>query len=205
VDEPVKPHRLWFRSLQVLALAFVAGLLVLFTWRLIDKGKGGELVSAVASAKRPSAPAFELPVLWTHLETWPAAARGALGDGRVSLAELRGFPVVLNFWASWCVPCKKEAPRLGAAAKAHRGDVVFLGIDVQDFKSDARRFLTRYEVNYVSLRDGGDSTYSAYGLTGLPETYYIDAQGRIVAHDIGEVSKEELETGIAELADASPP
>lgn len=194
---------LWFRSLQVLALAFVAGLLVLLGWRLIDKGKGGELVSAIAAGKRPLAPAFDLPVLWAHPETWPASSRGALDDGRISLAELRGHPVVLNFWASWCGPCKDEAPRLAAAARAHAGDVLFLGIDVQDFKGDARRFLTKYRANYVSVRDGGDSTYSAYGLTGLPETYYVDARGRILAHSLGEVSKTELEQGIALITEAS--
>ena len=104
----------------------------------------------------------------------------------------------MNFWASWCVPCKNEAPRLAAAARASQG-VIFLGIDVQDFKSDARGFLTKYGVNYVSVRDGGDSTYSVYGLTGLPETYYVAPQGRIVAHSIGEVSTTELAEGIAEI------
>jgi cytochrome c biogenesis protein CcmG/thiol:disulfide interchange protein DsbE len=192
---------LWFRSLQGLALAFVVGLLVLLGWRLIDRGKGGALVSAIAADKRPVAPGFELPVLLDHAETWPPPARAALGDGRVSLAELRGHPIVLNFWASWCVPCKAEAPRLAAAAKSHAGDVVFLGIGVQDFKSDARRFLRKYGANYVSVRDGGDSTYSAYGLTGLPETYYLDARGRIVAHDLGEVSDEDLEAGIGRLTE----
>jgi cytochrome c biogenesis protein CcmG, thiol:disulfide interchange protein DsbE len=195
---------LWFRSLQTLALAFVAGLLVLLGWRLVDRGKGGELVSAIAADKRPLAPSFDLPVLWNHPETWPPSVRAALDDGRVSLTELRGHPVVINFWASWCVPCKAEAPRLAAAAKAHAGDVLFLGIDVQDFKSDARRFLRKHGANYVSVRDGGDSTYSAYGLTGLPESYYLDARGRIVAHDVGEVSDEELEAGIAKLTDVSP-
>ncbi len=194
-----KRRPLWLRSLQALALAFVAGLLVLLAWRLIDKGTGGKLVSAIAADKQPAAPNFDLPVLWNHAETWPEPVRAALADGRVSVHELGGYPVVLNFWASWCIPCKTEAPRLAAAAKAHKGEVIFLGIDVQDFKSDARRFLTKYKANYVSVRDGGDSTYSAYGLTGLPETYYLDAQGRIVAHDIGQLSREDLETGIAKL------
>ena len=188
----------WFRGLQGLALALVAGLLALLAWRLVDEGSGGALVSAVAAEKKPAAPAFDLPLLWNHGETWPESARPALADGRVSLGELPGHPVVLNFWASWCVPCKAEAPRLAQAARAYSGRVLFLGIDVQDFKSDARRFLTKYKANYPSVRDGGDSTYSAYGLMGLPETYYLDERGRILAHDIGEISRQELEAGLAE-------
>jgi cytochrome c biogenesis protein CcmG/thiol:disulfide interchange protein DsbE len=106
---------------------------------------------------------------------------------------------VLNFWASWCVPCKHEAPLLAASARQHAGEVAFLGIDVQDFKSDARRFLRRYRANYPSVRDGGSSTYSRYGLTGLPETYYLDARGRIIAHSPGEVRSDELEAGIERI------
>jgi cytochrome c biogenesis protein CcmG/thiol:disulfide interchange protein DsbE len=154
------------------------------------------LVSEVKAGNEPLGPDFDLPVLWPHSETWPAALRAVVRDGHVSLRELRGYPVVMNFWASWCVPCKAEAPRLVASARRHAGRVVFLGVDVQDFESDARRFLERYRTNYVSVRDGGDSTYSAYGLTGLPETYYLDGGGRIVAHSVGEISAAELEAGI---------
>jgi len=88
-------------------------------------------------------------------------------------------------------------------AAAHAGKVAVLGIDIQDFTSDARRFLRKHGANYVSIRDGGSSTYSRYGLTGVPETYYLDARARIVAHSIGEVSSRELEQGI-EQATASP-
>jgi cytochrome c biogenesis protein CcmG/thiol:disulfide interchange protein DsbE len=122
--------------------------------------------------------------------------RPALADGRVRLEELRGTPVVLNFWASWCIPCKEEAPFLAAASRAHRRDIAFLGLDIQDFERDARRFLDRLDVPYPSVRETGSKIHTAYGLTGVPETYYIDGRGRIVAHATGAVSREELERDI---------
>jgi cytochrome c biogenesis protein CcmG, thiol:disulfide interchange protein DsbE len=191
------------RLLQGASLALVAGLLVLLVWRVADAGRGSHLVSEIRLDRKPPAPQFLLPVLWDRRDTWPARLRSALDDGHVSPDELRGSPVVLNFWASWCVPCRKEAPVLAAAARAHAGRVTFLGVDVQDFKSDARGFLRRYKVEYVSVRDGGDSTYTAYGLTGLPETYWLDERGRIVAHYPGQISREQLELGISEAQKAS--
>ena len=201
VDRPseakgVPRKRPLVRVAQALTLAAVAGLLALLLWRVIDQGRGAQLVSLIREGKNPPAPSFSLPVLWDRKETWPRDARGSLADGKVSPMELRGHPVVVNFWASWCVPCKKEAPVLDASALAHRGRVVFLGIDVQDFKSDARRFLHRYNTPYVSVRDGAGSTYDAYGLTGLPETYWLDARGRIVAHHAGQIDHDQLEAGI---------
>lgn len=185
------------RLLQLASLIALLGLLALLVWRTVQSREGANLVSAIRAGEKPAAPGFELPVIWPRSETWPSAAEAALADGRVSLAELRGFPVVVNFWASWCIPCKREASRLSASAQAHRGRVAFLGVDVQDFESDARRFLKRYRTNYVSVREGGSATYDRYGLTGIPETYYIDARGRIVAHSVGEVSRDQLERGVA--------
>jgi cytochrome c biogenesis protein CcmG, thiol:disulfide interchange protein DsbE len=109
---------------------------------------------------------------------------------------------VINFWASWCVPCAKEAPLLRAAARAHEGQVAFLGIDINDFKSDARHFLRKYKVNYVSLRDNSGSTQERYGLTGVPETYYLNAEGRIVAHSPGQLSRDDLEQSLAQAIGA---
>ena len=109
-------------------------------------------MNAIKRGDKPAAPAFDLPVIWDRTGLWPVSAHGAIGDGRVLLAELRGYPVVLNFWASWCIPCKDEAPHFAAAARAHRGKVAFLGLDVQDFVPDARHFLGKLDVPYPSVR-----------------------------------------------------
>jgi cytochrome c biogenesis protein CcmG/thiol:disulfide interchange protein DsbE len=188
--------------LMTASLALVAGLLSLLVYRVAQGNPGKGLVASIHDGKKPMAPEFRLTVLWGHTETWDARARQALADDQVSLSELRGKPVVLNFWASWCVPCGHEAPRLAASAKAHRGEVVFLGLDVKDFSDDARKFLRKYKVNYVSVRDGGSRAYNEYGLTGLPETYFVDRRGRIVAHKLGEIRRNELESGITQALES---
>ncbi len=184
-------------ALQAAALAVVFALLALLVWKVVTGDSGGAFVASIKAGKSPSAPAFTLPVIWRRDETWPRALRSKLADGRVSLAELRGYPVVVNFWASWCIPCKEEAPHLAAVARRHGGHVAFLGIDIQDFERDAKRFLREVDAPYVSVRDKSSRTYTAYGLTGVPETYYVDREGRAVAHAIGAVSARELEQGIA--------
>jgi cytochrome c biogenesis protein CcmG, thiol:disulfide interchange protein DsbE len=184
---------------QLASLAFVAALLSLLVWTVARGSPGAGLVAAIERGDRPAAPSFDLPVIWNRPGIWPQRARLALADNRVRLGELGGTPVVLNFWASWCIPCKEEAPFLAAAARAHRREVAFLGIDIQDFTFDARRFLRRLGVPYPSVRETGDTTHRAYGLTGVPETYYIDGRGRIVGRATGAVSREELEREIAPL------
>jgi cytochrome c biogenesis protein CcmG/thiol:disulfide interchange protein DsbE len=182
--------------LQVTAVVLVAGLLALLLWRVVVRENGSRFVSDIAAGKRPSAPAFRLPVIWAEARYWPPRLRRALADGQVSLGELRGYTLVLNFWASWCPPCRDEAPALAAAARSHTGRVVFLGIDSQDLTSDARRFLRRYQVPYVSVRDGSGSAYEDYGVTGLPETYYLDSRGRAIAHSPGAVDGDSAEEGV---------
>ena len=184
---------------QLFALFFVAGLLGLLVWKITRDTSGGSLVAAIERGDRPAAPAFDLPVVWDKRQNWPTRIRQSLDDGRISLEELRGTPVVLNFWASWCIPCREEAPDLAATARAYRDDVAFLGLDIQDFVKDARRFLEREEVPYPSVRDGSNRSYTSFGLTGVPETYFIDARGRIVAHATGAVTREQLERNLVLL------
>jgi cytochrome c biogenesis protein CcmG/thiol:disulfide interchange protein DsbE len=206
--EPARPERRRLSRprlvLQVLAVGLVGTLLALLIWKTTASTRGRNLVADVRAGKKPSAPEFELSIMWRKDGTWPPALRRALADGKLSTSELRGYPAVLNFWASWCVPCGKEADELASSARAHAGKVVFLGLDIKDFRADGLRFLRRHEVPYVSIRDGGSSTYTAYGLTGLPETYYLDRRGRVVAHSLGQVSRRELEAGVAAAARREP-
>jgi len=198
--EPTEPSSRWFLALKLGALAAVVGLLGLLVWATLAAGRGSSLVAGIAAGKKPAAPAFNLGVLWPHTESWPPELNAAIADGKLDLRELRGHPVALNVWASWCIPCRQEAPILHGSALRHRGQVVFVGIDVKDLTGDALGFARKYKVNYVSVRDGsGDKTWNSYGLTGVPETYFIDAQGRIVAHIPGAVSAQTLEEGIATI------
>jgi cytochrome c biogenesis protein CcmG/thiol:disulfide interchange protein DsbE len=200
---PERPSR-WRWPLRVAVLSVVVGLFALLAWATLSAGKGNSLVSRIAAGETPPAPQFSLELLWPRAETWPAEARRRLADGRVDLDELRGRPIVINFWASWCIPCRDEAPILNAAARARAGEVVFLGIDVQDLKSDALAFSREFETPYVSVRDRGNGTYENYGLTGVPETYYLDRGGRIIAHTPGAISRASLEQGIANAIGGAP-
>jgi cytochrome c biogenesis protein CcmG, thiol:disulfide interchange protein DsbE len=106
---------------------------------------------------------------------------------RLALAALRGHPVVINFWASWCAPCRAEMPMLVKAAHTYaaRG-VVVLGLDVDDPPADARRFLAQYRVDYPIVTVPDDRLPRAYGLIGLPTTVFIDASGTIRARQVGQ-------------------
>jgi len=103
------------------------------------------------------------------------------------LRVTRGCPdlSLLNFWASWCVPCKEEAPRLVAAWPYWRGrGVVFLGVDAQDFRSDARRFLHDNAVTYPNVHDAAGNTADHYGVSGFPETWFVSRDGRLVVEHV---------------------
>jgi cytochrome c biogenesis protein CcmG/thiol:disulfide interchange protein DsbE len=159
---------------QVLAVACVAGLLAILGWRLAN---GTHVAKGVA-------PGFDLPRL--------------NGSGKLALDSLRGKAVVVNFWASWCVPCKQEAKTLESGWQRWKGkDVVVLGVDGQDFSGDARSFMSQHKVTYPVVRDGPGSTVSAYGVSGFPETFFVDRKGRIVgAHVIGAVTASMLDSNI---------
>jgi cytochrome c biogenesis protein CcmG/thiol:disulfide interchange protein DsbE len=108
------------------------------------------------------------------------------GDGTLALEDLRGRPVLVNFWASWCVPCEAEARYLRAAHEEYGDQIEFLGVNVKDARSHALAFVDRYDVGYAQVRDEGLDWYDAFGLTGQPETFLIDSDGEVVEHVTGE-------------------
>lgn len=153
-------HRLKVTA-QLVALACVAGLLALLVWSVVHQQHAPSVGSV--------APAFTLH----RLE----------GPGKLSLASYRGKPVVLNFWASWCDPCKSEAAVLQRDWTSYRSrGVVFLGVDYHDLDSDARRFVNAHALTFPMLADGSGDVTSRYGISQVPETYVLDRQGRVVAH-----------------------
>jgi cytochrome c biogenesis protein CcmG, thiol:disulfide interchange protein DsbE len=170
--------------LQAAAVLVVALLVALLGWQVVRTDKGRALGSKVEAGQRPLAPVFTLERLDTKED--------------VSLASLRGKVVVLNFWASWCAPCKDEAPVLEQAWQRWRDrGVVVVGIDVRDFDVDARRFVERYGVTYPILRDKHDWTWGHYGLRGVPETWFVAKDGRLVGERIeGPLSDDDLDRNI---------
>lgn len=114
------------------------------------------------------------------------------GGGSLGLEELRGRPVMLNFWASWCAPCKDEAPLLRRASHAYGDRVAFVGVVVKDARSEAIAFANRNGLSYPHVRDENGTIYADYGLTGQPETFFIDADGTIVEHVNGPLSAQAL-------------
>jgi cytochrome c biogenesis protein CcmG/thiol:disulfide interchange protein DsbE len=115
------------------------------------------------------------------------------GQSQVTLSELRGKVVVINFWAEWCVECKREADILEATWRAYRDrGVVFLGVDWVDVEPEARKYLTRYNITYPNGPDLGSRIGQDYGLSGVPETFFVDKSGRVDYYRLGPLTQPEL-------------
>jgi cytochrome c biogenesis protein CcmG/thiol:disulfide interchange protein DsbE len=173
---------------QAIALAGVGTLLGLLVWKVAFDDQNGA-ADRLARGELVHAPAFALDRLDR--------------SGTLSMASLRGKPLVVNFWASWCGPCKDEAPFLQQTYERYRSQgLVVLGVDVKDFREDARRFMRRYGITYPVVYDGKGSTIGRWGLQGYPETFFVDRSGKLVGERIAggvdiERNRETFERGVA--------
>lgn len=171
------------RRRLIVALWLLAGVAALLTLLTVNVGGPGTAVDTPIVGRE--APAFDLQTL----------------DGeRLALAELRGSPVVLNFWASWCIPCREEAPLLTTAAREYEArGLRVVGIVYQDSAESARDFMDQYGQTYPGLLDPDGRTAIDYGVFGIPETFFIDRDGIVRSRQVGPVTEEGLERQIREL------
>ena len=183
------------RVAQLAALIGVAALLGLLIWK-VAFGRTTGAADELAEGKLVHAPAFTLDRLDR--------------DGQLDVGDLKGKAVVVNFWASWCVPCRDEAPVLQKTYERYRDQgLVVLGVDVNDFRQDARRFMKRYGLTYPVVYDGKGSTVGKWGVRGFPETFFVDRTGKLVGERIEgavdiERNRDAFERGVAlALGDSS--
>jgi cytochrome c biogenesis protein CcmG/thiol:disulfide interchange protein DsbE len=128
------------------------------------------------------------------------------GSGSVASADLRGTPVVLNFWASWCAPCTREMPMFERVHKRVGNDIAIIGVDVRDVPQEAKDFVEEYGITYEIVRDPDADFAAQIGIDPLhdplPQTFFLDAGGRLSGDQIlGEVSEEQLVDRIEQLVD----
>ncbi len=121
-------------------------------------------------------------------------------DGQqVTLSDLEGKPVVVNFWASWCVECDKEMTLLEQTHQQYNGEVVFIGVDYLDTEPRAREYLAQYGITYATGQDLGSKISNAYNIQGVPETFFIGKDGTVRGLKIGPIESGELNGWINRL------
>jgi cytochrome c biogenesis protein CcmG/thiol:disulfide interchange protein DsbE len=162
------------RVLPATVLVALAALLALLAYGVTTNSPSRSIDDALRAGNRPAAPSIDLPRLGS--------------GGHASLGDYRGRIVVVNFWASWCAPCRTEAPLLQRWQQRLRAvNATVLGIDVEDLSSDALGFVRQHHLTYPSLRDGSAAAAHRFGVAGYPETFVLDRRGRIAALHRGPV------------------
>jgi len=157
----------------LVALAVVASLIAI---GLVTSGPSGPPAD-------PAAPAFSLPVLGQSTQ--------------ISLSDYAGKPLIVNFFASWCEPCQQETPLLARFYRAEHGRVAIVGLDESDTQANALSFTHKEAVSYPVGFDPQVVVASAYGVAGLPQTFFLDARHRIVDRVFGAVTQADINRGIA--------
>ena len=170
----------------IAVICVLAALVALLAYGLAQNEPDRGIDEALARGDRAEAPPLELPKLG--------------GGGNTALADYRGRVVVLNFWASWCEPCRKESPLLQRWHRRMegRGGTV-LGVDMYDVTGPAQDFIDQYGLTYPMLKDKDGEGVKQLGVVAYPETFVIDRQGRIAAVRRGPVDEEFMQRSVAPL------
>ena len=163
-----RPIRL---ALQALAFAGVASLLALLVWKLTHD-PGGGVAAQLSQGKRPAAPNFNLPRLD--------------GDGTVELAAIKK-PRVVDFFASWCYACPYESKRLEKYSRQYGNEIAFVGVNTDDFSSEAKQYVRKYGLTYTIVREQGRKVLNTWGGLPIPRIFFIDRNGKV----IGQMQAEE--------------
>jgi cytochrome c biogenesis protein CcmG, thiol:disulfide interchange protein DsbE len=177
------------RKVSPVALAIglaVIGLVALLAYGVASTQPSRSIDEALAKGEREPAPTLTLPLLQ--------------GNGSRSLADFKGKVVVMNVWASWCVPCRRESPLLERwQQRMQRSGGTVLGIDTLDVSGDALSFIRRYKLSYPQLHDRDGATIQKFGVIQYPESFVIDRQGRIAATQRGPVDEQWMRQHVAPL------
>ena len=169
-------------ALAITALVIV-GFLGLLVWGMLNKQPITGL-SGITMVNR-AAPDF---ILTTFKGT------------TISLQDLRGKPVVINFWASWCPPCRIEAPLIERTWRAYKDrDLIFLGVNIQDRKADALNYIREFAITYPNGPDPTGEISIDYGVSGLPVTFFVSRDGEVVRRWVGAIEKSVLIGSIEEI------
>jgi thiol-disulfide isomerase/thioredoxin len=199
VDRPAAPPRASWRWWAIAVLAVIVG---------------ATAGVQIAQALRPgtpvagsSAPFASTGGIFTKGNGRPAPtwALPGLADPAhtVTLRQFRGRPVVVNFWASWCTPCRKEMPAIEQVSRLLTGRVAVVGLDTQDQRAAGLAFARSRGITYP-LATANAQVWSAYGVTALPATFFISAQGTVLGENLGAMTRSSLLDLIRQLYGVTP-
>lgn len=179
----MKPTKLFRKTAIAIIALVIIGFLGLLVWGMLNRQPITGL-SGITMVNRPA----------------PDFALNTFKGETISLADLRGKPVIINFWASWCPPCREEAPLLeGAWQMFQKRGIIFLGVNVQDRKEDALSYLKEFEVTYPNGPDPSGEIAINYGVSGLPVTFFISRDGKVLRRWVGALAPKVLMSSMKEI------